>query len=437
MTRYPNIETMNPVEAFPSVCPISGLPIRSEADWFYRNPQGNYETSFALIGRRILLVVAKGYIEEADMHQAVDLAERIKQAVLPPGTRYVGIENFIRARGGTLAARRRYLAYTNGLKGLLGSFVFGLPPFFRLSFNLSRRLGLHRHKVQVVNGYAAAIRAAVALAGEEPESCGTHIDGEGAHNRGDWPLAVSPDADRRLPQPLPLRPVSSDEVFRDEVNHLLEFLGGIDPERPGIRRRRMVDGGPTSPLEKVYAGIELMKRDMDHLVDEQRRTLQALSLRRDELRRKSAALERQNFDLRQLLQRNAEDSRELEVGVVRNAHCILKPLVQAMIQNRPTAEQTEGLNRLTAQVDELLDSFSPRLDSLRFNLTPQELHVARLIRAGFSSRQIAVRQRISPRTVTTHRTQIRKKLGIKGRRRNLRTRLLAIPDGKFEAEVPS
>lgn len=433
MTRPHEIETMRPVESFPPVCPVSGLSIRSEADWFYRNPQGNYETSFALIGRRIMLVVAKGYVEEADMRHAIDLAERITERVFPPGSRYVSIENFTRARGGTPAARRLYLAYTNGLKGLLGSFVFGLPPFFRLSFNLTRRLGLHRHKVQVVAGYAAAIRAAIALSGEKPDACGT--DGAGSRNPvGDWPLTASPDIDRRQNQPLPLRPVPTEEVFLDEVNHLLEFLGGIDPERPGIRRRRKVDGGPASPLEPVYEAIELMKNDMDYLVSEQRRTLHALSLRRDELRRKSAALEQQNHYLRELLQQNTVDNRELEIGVVRNAHSILKPLIRAMHQNRPNVAQTTWLNRLGDQVDELLESFSPRLDSLRFNLTPQELRVARLIRDGFSSRQIAVHQQISPRTVTTHRTHIRKKLGLTSRRRNLRTCLLAIPDGKFETE---
>lgn len=436
MTRHQYIETMNPSEGFPPVCPISGLPIRSEADWFYRNPRGNYETSFALIGQRIALVVAKGYVEEEDIHHGIDLAERIKKEIFPAGFHYVSIENFTRAQGGTVAARRRYLAYSNGLKGLRGSFVFGLPPFFRLSFNLTRRLGLHRHKVQVVKGYTAAIRAAMALSGEEPTSCDRRITGSG-HHRCDWSLVASPDADRRLAQPLPLRPAPSEEVFRDEVNHLLEFIGGIDPEKPGIRRRRKVDDGVAPPLNPVYEAIELMKSDMDYLLDEQFRTLQTLGLRRDEHRRKSAALERQNRILRGLLQQNAEDGRELEVGVVRNTHSILKPLIKAMCQNRPNAEQTIWLNRLSNQVDELLDSFSPQLDSLRFNLTPQELRVARFIREGFSSRQIALRQQISPRTVTTHRTQIRKKLGITGRRRNLRTYLLSIPDSAFEAETLS
>jgi DNA-binding CsgD family transcriptional regulator len=318
----------------------------------------------------------------------------------------------------------------------LGSFVFGLPPFFRLSFNLTRRLGLHRHKVHVVADYAAAIQAAVALTGEDVESTAPRTGFVG-YPQGGWLPASAPNGDRRRAQPLPLRPLPSEALYRDQVNHLLDFLGGIDPEKPGIRRRRKYDGGPQSALEPVYEAIELMKHDMDFLVDEQRLTLRALSDQRDELQRKSAELESQNLDLRRLLQQNAEDSRELEAGVVRNAQRILKPLIQAMRQNGSHAGQVVLLDRLADRVDELLDSFTPRLDSVRFSLTPQELRVARLIRDGLASRQIAARLQIATRTITTHRMQIRQKLGLKGRRRNLRTCLLAIPDDAFETGTSS
>ncbi len=422
-------------EVFPAICPVSGLTIRAEADWFYRNPAGSYMTSFALIGERIALVVAKGYVEEEDIQQAIALAEKIKRQVFPADTCYVSIENFTQARGGTLAARRRYLDYTNRLKGMVGSFVFGLPPFFRLSFNLTRRLGLHRHRVRVVKDYATAIRAALALTNEKPVVF-SRPNARGADPGGDWPLAAAPDADRRF-MPPPLRVTSTEDHFHNEVNHLLEFLGGIDPHTPGVRRRRRVDGGPFSPLEPIYGAIELMKRDMDYLVEEQHRTLRALSRRRDELRQKSGDLERQNRELRHLLQQNAADGRALTAGVLDNVHSILKPLIEAMRPETSTSELIVGLERLNEQIDELLGAFAPQLDSLRYNLTPRQLRVARLIRDGFSTQQIAARLRISPRTVTTHRTQIRKKLGILRQQRNLRTCLLAIPDDQLDAKTPS
>ena len=435
MKDHPKTGPLHLLAPLPSVCPYSGLSIRTQADWVYRNPNGSYEASFALIGQRIALVIAKGYVEDADMRRAIELAESIKAMVLPGNTRYASIENFTQARGATVEARRRYLAYSNRLEGLLGTFVYGLPPFFRLSFNLTRRLGLHRHKVQVVADYRAAIRAAVALTGDEPirrPILPSHLNTPCA----DWPLSIQATGDRRLGQPPPLQASAAEAAYRDHVDHLLEYLGGIDPQKPGIPRRRKVDGGRHASLEPVCAAIESMKTNMDLLVEEQQHTLAVLSRRRNELQRKSAALERQNRDLRQLLQHNADDSRELEAGVVRNAHGILKPLIGAMRLNKTTPAQTVCLNRLNRQLDELLDSLTPRLDSPRFNLTAQELRVARLIREGFASRQIAARLEIGVRTVTTHRMRIRTKLGIKGRRRNMRTCLLAIPDDDFETKVP-
>ncbi len=436
MTTAPDRSQPARPEDFPAICPVSGLPIRAEPDWVYRNPAGSYVTTFAVIGECMALVVAKGYVEEEDMRQAIILAERIKRQVFPADARYVSIENFTQARGGTLAARRRYLHYTNRLKGMLGSFVFGLPPFFRLSFNLTRRLGLHRHKVRVVKDYATAIRSALALTQEKPVVfAGTHAVGPALH--GDWSLATAPLSDRRLKPPPPLRVDTEAEDFSDEVNRLLEFLGGIDPHHPGVRRRRRGEGDPSAPLEPVYGAIELMKRDMDYLVEEQHRMLQALSRRRDELRQKSGDLERQNRELRRLLQQNAADGRALAAGVVDNVHGILKPLIAAMRHGANHSEQIIWLERLDEQVGELMDTFAPSLDSPCFNLTPRELRVARLIRDGFRSQQIAAHLQISTRTVTTHRTQIRKKIGILSQRRNLRTCLLAIPDDHLDAETPS
>ncbi len=57
------------------------------------------------------------------------------------------------------------------------------------------------------------------------------------------------------------------------------------------------------------------------------------------------------------------------------------------------------------------------------NLTPAEIQIANLIKLGKVNKEIAEIKNLSSRTIEFHRNNIRKKIGIKNKKVNLRTYL--------------
>jgi len=427
MIRPGNILVPTAPEALPPVCPHTGLPIRSRPEWIYTSPAHTYRTTFARIGSNIFWVIPRGYVTEADMQQAVILAAAIKAETLPGDAPFVFIESFEHTTGGSAGARRCYLQFTNSLKGLLGSFPYGMPPFFRLSFNLSRQLHLHRYKVHMVARYEDAVTKALAMLL--------------AHGVADMPVSAPPvfrrpEALPKTPQDLPASDppmtLGSEDALSAHVDGLLAHLGTIDLEKPGIPEDPAITQG--SVLHPVYEAIGVLKADMDQFLAEHRDLMAILQAHQKTLVEKMQEIEKHNRELQSLMRQSSDDQMELEENALHNIQTLLKPLVQLIEGEIQTPVQRGWIDGLTARIDTLTKELAPHLDLHRYELTPQEIRVARLIRNGVRSGAIADQLGLSVRTVESYRGRLRAKLGIRGRRRSLRTTLLAIPDGHSEPE---
>ena len=81
---------------------------------------------------------------------------------------------------------------------------------------------------------------------------------------------------------------------------------------------------------------------------------------------------------------------------------------------------------IESHLREIISPFLHRFSQAYFDLTPQEIQVAALVKDGKTSKEIAGHLGVSVRTVDTHRDNIRKKLGIKDRRTGLRSFLLKL-----------
>lgn len=408
-------------EALPLHCPCTGLPIHTRRDWTYTNPQKTYRTTIARIGNHLFWVIPRGYIDEDDMRQAIQMADAIKTESLPDDGPFVFIENFAYTRGATPGARRLYLQFTNAMKGLLGSFPYGMTPFFRLSFNFSRRLRLHRYRVRMVATYEEAVTAAMAMLAKHGLSTpSSHFVPARSAHETPLPKTIS----QGNIQPVWVKDAGGD--LSVEVDALLTHLGQLDLASPGIPD--IPDPARRSALGPVYEALTMLKMDMDQFLAEHHDLVNVLRERRKEQLRKAAAVETHNRELQMLLHQSSEDQKELGQIAVHNIQTLLKPLLRLIQEETQNSEQQEWVQSLGERVGALSDDLIPRLDLHRYELTPREIKVARLIRNGERSKAIAGQLGVSVRTIDFYRGRLRAKLGLQGRKGNLRTALLAILD---------
>jgi PAS domain S-box-containing protein len=161
-------------------------------------------------------------------------------------------------------------------------------------------------------------------------------------------------------------------------------------------------------------------------ITERKRAEEILRQREEELSIKSRNLEELNTALKVLLKQKEEDRYEMEENVLTNVKTSILPYIEKMKEGLLTPHQTACLEILEAQIKEIISPFLHKISQACFDLTPQEIRVADLVKNGNATKEIADILRISGKTVDYHRDNIRKKLGLKNHHTSLRSFLLKL-----------
>jgi len=207
---------------------------------------------------------------------------------------------------------------------------------------------------------------------------------------------------------------------------LKRLRGEVAPKRYEVKRLRK--DGKSIWCETIAARIEYRGKSavMGNIVDitEHKRSEEAVREKREELNIKTKSLEEVNTALRVLLKRRDEDKAELEEKVLSNVKELVIPFLEKMKNSQLDPKQVAYINILESNLSDIISPFLRNLSIKYINLTPTEIRVAHLVKEGKSTKEIGEVMTLSPRTIETHRKNMRKKLGIEKKKGNLRSHLL-------------
>jgi len=214
------------------------------------------------------------------------------------------------------------------------------------------------------------------------------------------------------------------EIFPASVIKRTEGLDALDETSQGVSGTTEVEldiaGERKSLLATVVpfgTGDRRMALVLGADITERRRTAEALARSEATLREKTEALEQHNVALRVIMDQRRSDLEEHKRIVADGIRQLVFPILDrlaATFSDRPeTALFDVVIQTLNDIVGAPAENAGEALDHSQ-GLTRREHEVLQLVRAGRTTDEIARTLYLSPATVTFHRGNIRRKLGLRG-----------------------
>lgn len=161
-------------------------------------------------------------------------------------------------------------------------------------------------------------------------------------------------------------------------------------------------------------------------ITDKRKAFERVKTHKKELENKTKYLKQMNAALNVLLKKREQDKLNFQDRIAANIDHLIFPYLSRIRKRSLKREQLALLDIIESNLNEITAAFSYQLSSKHIGLTPTEIKVANFVRQGQQTKQIAQTLCLSHKTVESHRLNIRKKLGIKNKKINLRSYLLSM-----------
>ena len=214
------------------------------------------------------------------------------------------------------------------------------------------------------------------------------------------------------------------EVAKKRKGKVAQVIKTGKPSRFEDRIGRLVFQNTMYPVVNTKGKVvQLAVYSRD--ISQEKRNTANLKKREKELNARTRSLEEANTAFSILLRRREEDRTHFESSVVSNMSTLIKPYIEKLKSTPLDAIQTNHLNVIETNLEQIISPFVRDIGSRVLDLTPMEIRVANLVKEGKSNIEIAEKLSVSKNTILTHRFNLRRKLGIKNKKINLRAYLLS------------
>jgi PAS domain S-box-containing protein len=217
------------------------------------------------------------------------------------------------------------------------------------------------------------------------------------------------------------------QVFDNGENLISEERTRIDDRKffTEVRKIPIFEKGIVERVITIIRNITQRKQNEEALKKAHAELEFRVEERTRQLKNKTKSLEEVNTALEILLKKRAADKIEIGENVLNNVKRLITPYFRKVKKTKLDDQQRAFLSILETNLNEITSPFFRNVSLKYLNLTRTEIQVANLIKQGSTTKQIAKIMNRSPRTIDTHRKNIRRKIGLEGKRANLRSHLFS------------
>ena len=186
-----------------------------------------------------------------------------------------------------------------------------------------------------------------------------------------------------------------------------------------VNPRLIKRDGQTIGILAIIRDISTRKREEELL---RRHTEQLDKL----LNERTHNLDELNAALKIMLKSIEEVKAEIQEQIIFNVTEFVLPYLEKIKKTNLDEVQRTYLNSLEKNLNDITAPVLRGVSTKYLKLTPSEIQVANLVKQSKNTKEIAGTLFMSARTIETHRYNIRIKLGLKGKKLNLRTYLSSL-----------